>query len=214
MPTYWPPVAQPHPAALPNLKKISAFLVENNYISRHNTTSAYAISRGTGISYNQVLKLIKRPGFVYALFESKVSGIFYDFENFPPEYPDTYPGSGPWLKEVETSVAGSTTVAGVALSVARNGAARNGAEAGPMEVIPTGMGIDKVARQLIKDGEFIAKTFEQGPSSYTNMEEFVVQGIVPILNAAISGARTPEQIAGVFHGITVALQNKTIVIGE
>ena len=89
--TFWEHVKTPHVAALPNLRLIASHLIEQGAISSARTKSAYAIHQDTGISYNQMLNLIKKPGFVKVVDSSGTRvGYYYAVAELGSPYPDKF----------------------------------------------------------------------------------------------------------------------------
>lgn len=87
---YWSLPKKPHVSSLPNLRKITRYMMENGYVTPNNVISARQVSIHTGIAYTQILNLLDKPGFVRVVSHGRQVGWYY-LAHLGIDYPDTFP---------------------------------------------------------------------------------------------------------------------------
>lgn len=190
MEVFWESAGPPNWQALPNLRKISKYMHSEGFTSPINTASASQISKGAGVSLNQVLNLINRPGFVYIPTGPQSLKRWYYLWGY--EYPEKLPiapGQTKLLRGIVPDESASPVVS------------------------PVTLGEAKVVEQLLKPGQVIieAKTLASHEANSLSFDE-LVKAFDPPLRAIIEKRRTAKDFAEYAYKIADGIQSGKLVV--
>lgn len=184
---YWSEARKPHNSSLKNLRKMSRYMMENGYTSPISYVSARHISLQVGITYNQVLNLINRPGFVKVSGTGKYQSMgWYYLPEFGIEYPENLP-TGDILREIAPS------------------------KPEPVASVNNHPAVANVAEQLLKPGQMI---IDLSPRTGSFTSKDFAQTTLQLLAAVTKGERTVKQAAEWMYSIAEGFHNGSLTLKD
>lgn len=190
----------PNPLALPNLRKLSAYMADNNHIMATRSIPLNRLADGAGVSYTQTRQLVNRPGFVKVVDAAdRTIGYYYDV-SIGREYPDLLDATKQYAREVMEIPEGSQ-MGGVTPALTSSSAAN------------VAMASQLKAEAFLKPGQFIVDpTITKRTGEFTKAE--IASTLSSMGTAMLTGGRSPQQLAQAIAEITYSIQNGIMTVKD